>query len=498
MSARRLSTVSILVLAGLIVLPTMSSASDQFATFESFYRESLGIAWIIAFAAVAAIITGAVIFFSGGTATPFVASIGTSIGGLMGLSGIAATNAGLALLGGGAIAVGGFGIIGGTALLTAALSFSTAVVFDSAVSATVAAYNYATFAKQSQTMITLPLPQNTSGPDAYEDGMEVLEHVDAEQPLSSSANQKIIQKAINVASNSTSSSDLAEKSREQSLLALLHFISNDYKAAMLYASSAYYFAFNAKSTATLPAFIYGTCLLYEDELDFNRAVDFFNYSILGEIDNPLSPILFAIFLDRMMYRFGDGALSTSALDTVYALSQRIPYDERRAAIQLGLTTRYIMVAKLDQQRILSLTQTSNRSIKDSPKTLASVKAALQEYKSLLARSKAAIDSQTTILNTRKSFEAWETNWNTEINKMHQLWSEYSDGIKSLQDSVEQLDAYQAALRPPELGQLNENDAPNGEVFDEGNNLSGWIWLIFFGGITAVLLLVARSSRKAHA
>ena len=41
---------------------------------------------------------------TGGLAAPF---IGTAIGGAMGLSGIAATNAGLALLGGGSLASGG-------------------------------------------------------------------------------------------------------------------------------------------------------------------------------------------------------------------------------------------------------------------------------------------------------------------------------------------------------------------------------------------------------
>ena len=58
---------------------------------------------------------GAVIgVITGGLAAPF---IGTAIGGAMGLSGIAATNAGLALLGGGSLASGGFGIAGGTLMI---------------------------------------------------------------------------------------------------------------------------------------------------------------------------------------------------------------------------------------------------------------------------------------------------------------------------------------------------------------------------------------------
>lgn len=50
-----------------------------------------------------------------GWAAPIV---GTAIGGTLGLSGAAATSAGLAMLGGGSIAAGGFGVLGGTILVT--------------------------------------------------------------------------------------------------------------------------------------------------------------------------------------------------------------------------------------------------------------------------------------------------------------------------------------------------------------------------------------------
>lgn len=46
------------------------------------------------------------------------AAVGAAVGGASGLSGAAATSAGLAVLGGGSIAAGGFGTAGGTALLT--------------------------------------------------------------------------------------------------------------------------------------------------------------------------------------------------------------------------------------------------------------------------------------------------------------------------------------------------------------------------------------------
>lgn len=51
---------------------------------------------------------------TGGLAAPL---IGSAVGGAMGLSGAAATSAGLALLGGGSVAAGGLGVAGGTAVI---------------------------------------------------------------------------------------------------------------------------------------------------------------------------------------------------------------------------------------------------------------------------------------------------------------------------------------------------------------------------------------------
>jgi hypothetical protein len=65
--------------------------------------------------AVASVIGGGVGALTLGWAAP---AIGTAIGGTMGLTGAAATSAGLAALGGGSLAAGGFGVAGGTALLT--------------------------------------------------------------------------------------------------------------------------------------------------------------------------------------------------------------------------------------------------------------------------------------------------------------------------------------------------------------------------------------------
>jgi hypothetical protein len=160
----------------LCIFPDSSYAATEYATFESFYKESSAIGWILAM--VVALSVGVVIFFTGGAASPIVAGFGSWIGGMMGLSGIAATNAGLALLGGGSIASGGFGIIGGTALLTASLSFGIDIVFDYTAGEVVSVYKYSNLTEHSKKMLTLPLPMNDSGPNAYEIAMEVLEGIE--------------------------------------------------------------------------------------------------------------------------------------------------------------------------------------------------------------------------------------------------------------------------------------------------------------------------------
>ena len=72
------------------------------------------------------VVGGAVCFLTAGAAAP---AVGTFIGStLMGLSGCAATSAGLAAIGGGAIAAGGGGMAAGAALITASLTGAGAIL----------------------------------------------------------------------------------------------------------------------------------------------------------------------------------------------------------------------------------------------------------------------------------------------------------------------------------------------------------------------------------
>lgn len=489
-----ISTRTLAVLAiGLLLIPEISNAASEFATFESFYRKSILTPWTIGAAIILAIIGGTAIFFTGGTATPIVASMGTSAGNLIGLSGAAATNAGLALFGGGSVAAGGLGMAGGAALLTAALSFSTTVVFDYGAGKAMEAYDYLKFVEHSKSMVTLPLPRNTSGSDSYEDALDILEDINQEETLFTNQNQAFIQKAIKII-GTANKTDLSseEKSREQSLLALLYFTSNDYVAAKKYANGAYGLARSTNAKATFPAFIYATSSLYDEKPDFKRATDFFNYAIGNEPDNPLTPLLFAIYLDRIMYRFNDDALPYSVLDTIFVFSESLQSDQRKTIIRMGLQNRYFTALKIEQQKVLSLARTANKTIKDSPNTLTNVKTALSNYKLLRDSSKRALDRQTSavamnlnrnngVLDKLRSrgIEEWEREAYQQLVTLNQLWQSYSDNVAELEGAVKELEAYQA-----ELARTRLKKAKPVEIASTGGALDWWAYLL---GAIAMLL-----------
>ena len=364
------------------LFPDIANAATEYATFESFYKESSAIGWILA--AVVALIAGAVIFFTGGTASPIVVGIGSWIGGMMGLSGIAATNAGLALLGGGSIATGGFGIIGGTALLTAALSFGTDVVVDYTIGKAVSEYKYSNLIEHSKTMLTLPLPMNDSGPDAYKEALDVMKDVNKELPIFSNDNQQVISRAITVIEKNQDVPDVDESAKNNSLLSLLYFVSNDYVKAKYFAELAISSARTSKIRRTLPAFIYATSTLYEEDFYFASITsNYFSYAVLAEADNPLTPLLFSIYLDRMLLRFNDGFLSEKSLIDIFNIMQSSSLEDNRVLNYAILLSRYFVRLKLEQQKITSLSATSNKTIRNSPKTLEAVNDALKRYNILI-------------------------------------------------------------------------------------------------------------------
>ena len=438
----RMTGLLVAPIVALILWPSVSDAAPDLASFESFYHQSWSMSpwsWALAAVGVIAAVVAVIVFTP--AAGPVVAGVGTWIGGLFGFSGIAATNFGLALLGGGAVASGGFGILGGTALLTAAFTFGTDVVIDYASGKAIEAYQYERFVEASRQMTTLPLPRNKKGPDSYEKALKLLDGVNDKEALTSNPNIALIQKAIaSMSADGPGTPELPDVARHESMLALLCFIADDYRAVKGHAGAAYEAARKAGMVRTLPAFLLGTSYLYDDTLNFKDSVALFQHSVREEPDNPLIPLLFAVFLDRMTYRINDGALSPRDLDQVAEVGDFHELGKNWGPVQVVLLSRYITQIKLEQQKIASLATSSNETIRNDAGTLALVKASLRDYEHLVERAHFLAGA----LSSPGAIPRDELPPN--VRQTRTLVNQYSADRDRLRGLVEKLEAYQDKLR----------------------------------------------------
>lgn len=118
------------------ILPSDTIAKSYDYQFENVYKKPWYKSKYAIYGGIlaSAITVGAITYFTAGTGTaaaagPIATWIGNSLGSLFGLSGIAATNAGLATIGLGSVANGGLGVLGGVAILSASgdLALSAAI-----------------------------------------------------------------------------------------------------------------------------------------------------------------------------------------------------------------------------------------------------------------------------------------------------------------------------------------------------------------------------------
>ncbi|MEK8015230.1 MAG: hypothetical protein VSS75_000075 [Candidatus Parabeggiatoa sp.] len=420
----------------MFVIAANPSYAGEVATFESFYTESSGLGLSdIVIAALFALIVGGVIFFTGGTASPIVLSIGTFVGNLMGYSGVVATNAGLALLGGGAIAAGGFGMTGGAAVITAALTFGKEIVFDYTLNQVITAYSQAQFIEQSKEMLALPLPRNTDGSDIYEDAIEILELIDNDSSYSNPYNQKIIENTIQYIKTNRSNLSHKESLQLDTLLSLLYLNHHEYSKAKQYASLAIKRARAEEIKRTLPALIYAVSGLYEEKVDISHLTqNFFNYAILAEPDNALIPLAFVVYLDKIMYRFNDGLSKESHLRELVKIASKEEVQEHAIATLTLILVRYFTRLKMEQQIILSLSQAQNMTIKNSSKTLKQVKNALSAYNELLEGSSFLLKKLNSIDMSEEEAEKRDEFWH--------LYRQYKGEQTRLQSFVNDLNSYQ--------------------------------------------------------
>lgn len=302
---------------------TLPLQAADYGTFESFYVVPLLSPWEWAAIIVGTIAVAAFTFvtFGGGAAAApaWMATVGSWIGSTAGLSGIAASNFGLALLGGGATAAGGLGVAGGVAVLIAATDLSVGVA-GYATSVALEQWDRAKYIEANKDMMTLPLPRNSNGGDAYEETMEYLEeNYNKDKPISDAENQKILRQAANkLQKDATHEDDEEYALKNRTLLALLYLQQNEYVSAYAEAQRALQHASNAKEESTLAAFIWSLARLADSSSRCpNNVLQGLRIAYTQEPDNDLMPIMTACCMDRLMYRYHYGQLSIDHLSNFF-------------------------------------------------------------------------------------------------------------------------------------------------------------------------------------
>ena len=314
---------------------------------------------------------------------------------------------------------------------------------------------------------------NSSGPDAYQNAFKILEGIDKKEPIFSNSNQRRIKYAIKIIEYDQKPLDPDEASKNDSLLSLLYFVKSDYVKAKKYAYLAIINARKSEIRRTLPAFIYATSMLYEENFNFTLVTrNYLRYSILAEPDNPLIPLLFSIYLDRMLLRFKDNYLDAESLMQIFNIMKSPGLDNVRVQNYTILLSRYFICLKIEQQKILSLVDTSNDTIKESPKTLRAVNKALERY-NVLSSDSNHVMSEYLLLDLDHDSRVKAT-------EFHQLLIKYIQDKEELASRVEDLKKYQDELSYGEPERERERDL-------ESERHTRYIYLIIIILIGALLV-----------
>lgn len=393
----------------------------------------IGITLVAALSVAAA----AAVFFSGGAATPVVASVGSFIGQLAGLSGAAATNYGLAMVGGGALAAGGFGVAGGAAVLTALFTFAGNMAVDYAINFGLDSYNEAAFKEASKNAVILPFPERENGDSDYNKILERLnKNYNVKEPKFSVENRAVVAVSLRNLKHSTDQS--IEGVRKNALRALLDVYADDYQGCRDDAESAAQLAASSgipdKDLAFL-TMVRALCVVGLPQTDrsglkdlselYHRSVD---EEINGKFRN-YANIFVASFFDRYMAR--DDLMSSEILREALSFMPLISDAETKYTYFLLIGPRYN--AKLNAYRSMISSLYENRtnpavmSHSSSRKDMEYVKAT---YLDLLSISDDFIHYANSIDPSRNFI--WGTRWYHE-DKI----SEQASALKLLSESLKE-------------------------------------------------------------
>lgn len=365
--------------------PGSVTLDDAYGTGMTGLIISITVAAALSVASVVAIIV------TGGGATPFVASVGTFIGNLAGLSGAAATNYGLAMLGGGAIAAGGFGVVGGTAVLTALFTFTGNLAVDYAVTYGLDTYNEAAFKEASKGAVILPLPERSNGDAAYNRVIERLKDTyQSAEPRSSVENRGVVTVSLN--SLEIKDGPAIEEVRKLTLRALLSLYGDDYAACHADASDAAQRADALKIPQAETSFLLmvrALCLVgrpQTEKSDLSALTSLYHKSIDTEINGKYrnyANIFVASYFDRYFGR--DDLVSAAMMKEALSFLPVIDDNETKYTYFMLIAPRYNMKLNAYRSMINALYDNrGNGAVKDHPDSRKDMEYAKAAYADLLS------------------------------------------------------------------------------------------------------------------
>ena len=159
---------------------------------------------------------------------------------------------------------GGFGVVIAPGIVTASSVIGESVIIDYIIEKISSEYEYSDLAKNSLNVKTLPMPVNNDGPKVYEDAVALLKEIDPQLPFTTNKNEQIIARVISLIKTNRDNLNMGEKSKITSLLSLLYFNTANYTKAKEQAQLAIKYARMEGIKNTLPAFIFSTRARYEN------------------------------------------------------------------------------------------------------------------------------------------------------------------------------------------------------------------------------------------
>jgi hypothetical protein len=315
--------------------------------------------------------------------TTAVAKIGTAVGSLYGLSGVAATNFGLAMLGGGALSAGGLGMAGGTALLAAALTATGEVVIDKSLSEALAHYDRAAFERSVAHMVTLPIPRQLGNSKVLKQANAELNGGAfdlAERCLKSKASdwaefRGCLQKGQGTESDrlirAVKSIEVSEEFKkglmsadETVVLALLHFVlKNPARTSDLLQLGT------TKSRKKLEGpvfdFLMAITSLHLAKPDISLSIARLERAISAEPNTVLLNVMMSAYFDRLFFWAYDGIVTQAHMSRLERMVEGLPDQERKLLALFQMMSFHLMRAETERVRFESLAMAAHSRLNEN-------------------------------------------------------------------------------------------------------------------------------------